>query len=384
MPSKYGGIMNAWDINSLQKLEPAEFENLVKMLLLSMGFNASTTKATGDGGIDVLAINEQPIVGGKYVIQCKKYATGNNVGESAIRDLYGVMHAENANKGILITTSDFSNQAYSFSQGKAIELINGSSLLGLLYKYLPDLFDAASHDLAADQARDFGESLMREPSDFRGIDWGNNRSTHHDLIYFKEGGMGGSICHRVADSKKMGGASIDAPLYFFDDHDRFYSVQILYNGKDNYDELLTYLFRNYGKPSYSREYDHDWSWPSVKVSLFYNEDAAGGNLTLEYLPLWNEVQENHRRRVALTKSNMNKGAQCFVGSAIYGLNSPEVSLLRHWRDNFLARHFWGQQFIKFYYEIGPSLASYVSRHSTLKRVIQMILDSFIRIFLRRP
>ena len=124
--------MNSFNVENLQSLTPIEFENLVNTLLQQMGFNATTTKVSGDGGIDIIALNEQPIVSGKYVIQCKRYAIGNNIGEPVIRELYGVMMHENANKGILITTSDFSKKAVSFAQYKAIELINGSSILSLL------------------------------------------------------------------------------------------------------------------------------------------------------------------------------------------------------------------------------------------------------------
>src|SRR4030042_6996045 len=132
--------MNAFNLESIQSLDPIEFENLVKALLIKMGFNATTTKASGDGGIDIIAINEQPIIGGKYVIQCKRYATGNNIGEPVVRELYGVMHAENANKGILITTSDFSRQAINFDQDTAIELINVKFLLSLLNKHFADFY----------------------------------------------------------------------------------------------------------------------------------------------------------------------------------------------------------------------------------------------------
>jgi len=117
-------------------MDPIEFEHLVKSLLQNMGFKATTTKASGDGGIDIFAINEQPIVGGKYIIQCKRYGTGNNIGEPSIRELYGAMMHENANKGILITTSDFSKKAVQFAQNKAIELINGYTILSLLNKHL--------------------------------------------------------------------------------------------------------------------------------------------------------------------------------------------------------------------------------------------------------
>ncbi len=134
--------MELFEIDSLLKLAPREFEELIRTLLTKMQFNASTTKISGDGGIDIIAVSEQPIVGGRYVIQCKKYTPGNNVGEPIVRELYGAMMHENANKGILITTSDFTKQAISFSQNKAIELINGNNIISLLNRYITKMDDA--------------------------------------------------------------------------------------------------------------------------------------------------------------------------------------------------------------------------------------------------
>lgn len=68
-----------FSIESLLMLPPVQFENIVLALLQKMGLKASATKISGDGGIDVIAVNEQPITGGKYVVQCKRYALGNKV-----------------------------------------------------------------------------------------------------------------------------------------------------------------------------------------------------------------------------------------------------------------------------------------------------------------
>lgn len=133
--------MPYFDSEYLQGLTPIEFEHLVSELLIAMGFDACTTKTTGDGGVDIIAISEEPIIRGKYVIQCKRYAKGNNIAEPLVRELFGVMHSQNANKGILITTSEFTKAATLFAQDKAIELINGDLLVHLLNKYL-----AHSHD----------------------------------------------------------------------------------------------------------------------------------------------------------------------------------------------------------------------------------------------
>jgi restriction system protein len=64
------------------------------------------------------------------VIQAKRYS--NTVGVSAVRDLYGTMMNEGANKGILVTTSGYGPDAFNFCKDKPIELIDGAGLLYLL------------------------------------------------------------------------------------------------------------------------------------------------------------------------------------------------------------------------------------------------------------
>lgn len=113
-------------------LDGIGFENLCKNLLENMGFEVFTTKKVGDGGIDLIAFNTQPLLSGKYIIQCKRY-TGS-VGEPVIRDLYGVVMSERANKGIVITTGYFTKSAIAFSENKPIELIDGDKLNSLLIK----------------------------------------------------------------------------------------------------------------------------------------------------------------------------------------------------------------------------------------------------------
>ncbi len=110
-------------------------EEEVKELLQSMGLKAATTKTTGDGGIDIIAYSDSPLFSGKYVVQCKDW-TGS-VGEGVIRDLYGVVTAESANKGILITTGTITKSAQKFAEGKPLELIDGEQLSKLLHKFKP-------------------------------------------------------------------------------------------------------------------------------------------------------------------------------------------------------------------------------------------------------
>jgi HJR/Mrr/RecB family endonuclease len=118
---------------NINSLSGVEFEQVCKRLLENMGFSVETTKTTGDGGIDLIAYNSQPLLSGKYIIQCKRY-TGS-VGEPIIRDLYGVITSERANKGILMTSGVFTKQAQAFAEDKPIELIDGVKLKELLENY---------------------------------------------------------------------------------------------------------------------------------------------------------------------------------------------------------------------------------------------------------
>lgn len=117
-------------------LSSVEFELLCKNLIDKMGFVTEITKASSDGGIDIIAYSNKPMISGKYIIQCKRYS--GYVGEPIIRDLYGVITAERANKGILITTGSFTKAATQFAENKQIELINGYELSKLLEIYQID------------------------------------------------------------------------------------------------------------------------------------------------------------------------------------------------------------------------------------------------------
>jgi restriction endonuclease Mrr len=123
------------DFPSLELMSGVEFERLVTALLARMEFRAEMTKATGDGGIDIVAVLDKPILGGKYLFQCKRYAPDNLVGASTVRDFYGAMIADKAVKGILIATSDFTAQAREFAERVGLELINLRKLQGLLAQY---------------------------------------------------------------------------------------------------------------------------------------------------------------------------------------------------------------------------------------------------------
>ncbi|ULO04806.1 restriction endonuclease [Paenibacillus sp. 19GGS1-52] len=124
------------DINTLSGIE---FENLIYNLFTKLGFRVQLTKASGDGGIDLIAHYDGLVFKGKYLIQCKRWK--GTVGEPELRDLYGTTVSENALKGILVTSSSFTKQAQEFSRGKNLELIDGSAL-SVLLESINESYDA--------------------------------------------------------------------------------------------------------------------------------------------------------------------------------------------------------------------------------------------------
>ncbi|MFJ2750953.1 restriction endonuclease [Streptomyces sp. NPDC087297] len=114
-------------------MDPIAFENLVAELFRAMGMEAVTTQRSGDGGVDVEAVDPAPIRGGRIVVQVKRYR--NTVPPTAVRDLYGTVQDKGANKGVLVTTASFGPGSYTFANGKPLELVPGADLVELLHQY---------------------------------------------------------------------------------------------------------------------------------------------------------------------------------------------------------------------------------------------------------
>jgi restriction system protein len=122
---------------NLATMDWQDFEHLIRELFEKefgqAGAEVKVTQASRDRGVDAVAFDPDSIRGGKFVIQAKRYT--NAVDVSAVRDLYGTVLNEGANRGILVTTSNYGRDAYDFAKDKPITLINGANLLHLLEKH---------------------------------------------------------------------------------------------------------------------------------------------------------------------------------------------------------------------------------------------------------
>ncbi|MFF4168859.1 restriction endonuclease [Streptomyces sp. NPDC001744] len=117
----------------LLSMDPIAFEGLVAELFRARGLQAVTTRRSNDGGVDVEALDPDPISGGSILVQVKRYR--NTVPPSAVRDLYGTVQGAGANKGVLVTTSRFGPGSYTFANGKPLTLIPGNDLVDLLHQH---------------------------------------------------------------------------------------------------------------------------------------------------------------------------------------------------------------------------------------------------------
>jgi restriction system protein len=118
---------------NLVELTPQQFEGLITNLFDKMGLETRLTQASRDGGVDCVAWDMRPVIGGKVVVQAKRYK--HTVGVSAVRDLYGTVLNEGAAKGILVSTSGYGTSSFEFAQNKPLQLIAGGELIYLLEEH---------------------------------------------------------------------------------------------------------------------------------------------------------------------------------------------------------------------------------------------------------
>ena len=102
-----------------------EFEMSVGQFFREKGYNVTETAQGADGGVDLhLKGND----GKTYLVQCKHWKA-SKVPVNVVRELYGVMVAEQAVGAFVVTSGQFTEEAQTFADGKHIQLIDGRLLV---------------------------------------------------------------------------------------------------------------------------------------------------------------------------------------------------------------------------------------------------------------
>lgn len=114
-----GSAADAFDGMSWQ-----EFELLVGEAFRLQGYQVTENGGGGaDGGVDLVLRK----AGDKFLVQCKQWKAFT-VGVTVVRELYGVMAAQGAAGGFVVTSGRFTDEATSFASGRNVTLMDGPSL----------------------------------------------------------------------------------------------------------------------------------------------------------------------------------------------------------------------------------------------------------------
>lgn len=104
------------------EISPTEFEELCASVLRSEGWDASTTKGSGDQGADVIASKN----GTKLVIQCKLYS--GSVGNKAVQEAIAAKAYYQANLAAVVTNSYFTPGAKELANAAGVILMDNFDL----------------------------------------------------------------------------------------------------------------------------------------------------------------------------------------------------------------------------------------------------------------
>lgn len=149
-------------IDTMKQIPPAAFEQLVVDVLVSMGYGGTLSDAgaaigrSGDGGID--GVIKEDRLGLDFIyVQAKRWE--NTVQRPQLQAFAGALMERNAQKGVFITTSDFSNGARAFvaSIPTNIVLVDGQHLAELMIDYGVGVIEEQTYSVKRIDSEYFGE-----------------------------------------------------------------------------------------------------------------------------------------------------------------------------------------------------------------------------------
>ncbi|MEN8148476.1 MAG: restriction endonuclease [Planctomycetota bacterium] len=121
-------------LERVRDMSPESFEQLVVDLIVKMGYGGSRKDAgervgcAGDGGVD--GIVKQDVLGLDVIyLQAKRWKS--SVGRPDVQGFVGTLEGKHATKGVMLTTSRFTNEAqqYALNLSKKVILIDGRQLV---------------------------------------------------------------------------------------------------------------------------------------------------------------------------------------------------------------------------------------------------------------
>jgi restriction system protein len=123
-----GVVAQAKSADALNGMSWSEFEMLVGEAFRLQGYQVTEQGGAGaDGGVDLVLRRGSET----FLVQCKQWKAFK-VGVDVVRELYGVMAANGAAGGFVITSGSFTADAQAFANGRNVKLVDGPKLFGLI------------------------------------------------------------------------------------------------------------------------------------------------------------------------------------------------------------------------------------------------------------
>jgi restriction system protein len=121
-------------VDILRRMDAYRFEHFVAGLLSALGYRATATVASGDGGVDVIASRdplalEPPII----KVQCKR--TISTIGAPDVQKLLGALAHGGSELGLFVTLGSYSTDALHLERTRQdLRLVNGTQLVDLIFE----------------------------------------------------------------------------------------------------------------------------------------------------------------------------------------------------------------------------------------------------------
>lgn len=207
--------MTKWTLEHLLSVTPDDFENLVAHLFKQMGYGASVTQYSRDGGIDIEITLEHFGLSHRWLVQVKRYADA--VGVKEVREYSSLRYRDNVDGVIIVTTSNFTKDAQSEAADHNVKLIGGALLVEMLNHYCPggqaQISPVASAELSDKNNSAVGGAILKNGEDViasESVVVGRERLAMvvtNKNIFFKKG-IGGMLSNKSEISRRIGVSEI--------------------------------------------------------------------------------------------------------------------------------------------------------------------------------
>lgn len=136
----------------IASLSPRDLELLAAVLYDAMGYDYEVTRASKDGGVDVIAYSKSKGKRQRYLIQCKHTAS---VGVDPVNQILAIVERRRATQAVVLTSGRFTRGALAIqAEEDRVELVDGDNLIERLNEHVgPEWYTRVEHILAGIASR---------------------------------------------------------------------------------------------------------------------------------------------------------------------------------------------------------------------------------------